>query len=519
MSDPSSVESSLESLYPEIAAEWSYERNPVSPSKVKPFSNLKYWWVCPLGHEYETVVARRTGQGTGCSYCAGKKAGYGNDLRTKFPKIASQWNFERNQSLAPELVTAASHKKVWWRCNEGHEWESSIANRTNLGRGCPYCSNQRVGYGNDLASSYPDIALEWNYSKNGALTPQKVMNGSKRRVWWRCRDCGHEWVAVIGARTQAGNACPSCAPTKRGLSKRTPKAGSSLADQFPGLALEWHSTLNGSLTPNTVRPGSSDKVWWKCSRDPRHRWQATIAHRTVRGQGCPYCSGRRPSADNNLAIHSPEIAQSWHPTKNGKLTPYDVTRESGKTLWWQCITDPTHEWQATPNNRSRNQGCPLCLTPKVSQVEIRLFCELRAVLQGCISKIIHSPRIKVPDGRPLSVDMLFGRVAIEYDGVYWHQRHADRDRKKTEQLEKLGYRVIRVREQGLDLIGDADISVGTRQDLHSVVLVVMYKLLALGWIPEQARKAIASYDSGRRTLADNEANRMITTLTFQRREE
>lgn len=37
-----------------------------------------------------------------------------------------------------------SGTKVWWRCNQGHEWQATIANR-NYGTGCPECYKKQKG--------------------------------------------------------------------------------------------------------------------------------------------------------------------------------------------------------------------------------------------------------------------------------------------------------------------------------------------------------------------------------------
>jgi hypothetical protein len=63
--------------------------------------------------------------------------------------------------------------------------------------------------------------------------------------------------------------------------------------------------------------------------------------------------------DKCLATLAPDVAAQWHPTKNGDVTPADVTSRSGHKYWWQCDVNPAHEWQATPANRvSSGTGCP-----------------------------------------------------------------------------------------------------------------------------------------------------------------
>jgi hypothetical protein len=55
---------------------------------------------------------------------------------------------------------------------------------------------------------------------------------------------------------------------------------------------------------------------------------------------------------------NPMLAKEWHPTKNGVLTPLNVTRGSSKRVWWLCSKG--HEWQAIVSNRINGSGCPYC---------------------------------------------------------------------------------------------------------------------------------------------------------------
>ena len=115
------------------------------------------------------------------------------------PILAGEWNYEKNGNLKPENVAPNSSKKVWWKCLKGHEWLANINNRSN-GRNCPYCSNKKLlkGY-NDLATTNPALVAEWNYEKNGNLTPEDLIAGSEQKVWWSCSK-GHEWKTQIKNR-------------------------------------------------------------------------------------------------------------------------------------------------------------------------------------------------------------------------------------------------------------------------------------------------------------------------------
>lgn len=135
-------ENDLETLFPELAAQWNRERNgDLLPSRVAAYSNKKVWWRCALGHEWQAVAAARA-SGAGCPYCAGKRvlAGF-NDLATLCPEIAAQWDPSLNGALTPEMVMPGSHQKVWWRCPEGHVWKAAVFSRTGKQKcGCPVCA-------------------------------------------------------------------------------------------------------------------------------------------------------------------------------------------------------------------------------------------------------------------------------------------------------------------------------------------------------------------------------------------
>jgi hypothetical protein len=58
---------------------------------------------------------------------------------------------------------------------------------------------------------HPDLVSEWHSEKNGPLTPDDVLPGSGKKVWWRCRvNPAHEWQAKIQHRAGAGSGCPYC---------------------------------------------------------------------------------------------------------------------------------------------------------------------------------------------------------------------------------------------------------------------------------------------------------------------
>lgn len=216
-------ENDLQTVNPDLAQEWNYKKNNgLTPMNVLPNSEVKVWWICRLGHEWQAMIGNRT-KGQGCPYCLGKKVlkGY-NDLCSVNPDLAREWHPTKNGDLKPYEVTKGSNRKVWWKCSKEHEWQASICDRSQ-GRGCPYCSGKKVLKGfNDLQTVNPDLAREWNYEKNNGLTPDEVTPNSDKSVWWKCLDCNYEWRTAVSNRNNQSTGCPKCAKkrTAQALSHR-----------------------------------------------------------------------------------------------------------------------------------------------------------------------------------------------------------------------------------------------------------------------------------------------------------
>ena len=268
------------------------------------------------------------------------------------PELAKEWNYEKNGILKPENFTPNSAKKFWWKCSEGHEWQTSIDNRSN-GRGCPYCSGKKILKGfNDLQTVNPTLAREWNFEKNTQLSPVEVMPNSHNKVWWKCSE-GHEWQARISNRNR-GVGCPYCS------GKKVLKGYNDLQTVNPILAKEWNYEKNGDFKPENFTANSGHKAWWKCSKG--HEWQATIDSRNGRN-GCPYCSNQKVlKGYNDLQTVNPTLAKEWNYEKNNGLTPTDVMANTDKKVWWKCSEG--HEWQANIGKRNRGNGCPQCAKEK-----------------------------------------------------------------------------------------------------------------------------------------------------------
>lgn len=116
--------------------------------------------------------------------------------------------------------------------------------------------------------------------------PSDYSYASHQKIRWICKN-NHQWYTAIKNRTLTRTKCPYCYGEKIIIGEN------DLASQFPEIAKEWDYEYNGDLKPENIRMKSGKKVGWICEK--KHRWQATVANRTVKNSDCPYCSANSTS--------------------------------------------------------------------------------------------------------------------------------------------------------------------------------------------------------------------------------
>ena len=211
-----------------------------------------------------------------------------NSLAILYPEISAEWHTKKNGTITPEYVNAHTHRKYWWVCPQGHEYEMVVKHRVEKRTCCPICSNHRVlaGY-NDLAYKRPDVARKWDYERNGKLKPTDVMEFSNIKVWWKCEK-GHSYQRMVSHQSIRDSGCPVC-------KMQVLQVGvNDLFTLFPTVAAEWDNEANNGELPNMYTPISHKRFNWKCGTCG-WRWNISINSRCILGHGCPKCARSRKS--------------------------------------------------------------------------------------------------------------------------------------------------------------------------------------------------------------------------------
>jgi hypothetical protein len=283
----------------------------------------------------------------------------------------------------------------------------------------------------------------------------------------------------------------------------------SLATTHPELAKEWHPTKNGSLTPKDVIAGSHKSVWWICDKGPDHEYKAIIKNR-VMGHGCSVCAGMTVVVSNCLATTHPKIADEWHPTKNGNLTPDDVIAGTHRRVWWQCKNNPGHIWKTAVVHRARGRGCPYCFLAPQSKEELTILFELKYIFPG-INPQGHKLAVK---GKLNSVDIYIPelKIVIEYDGSYWHKNRYDTDIQKSKEILSQGIKLIRVREHPLPSILANDIIVNQPFAPKAIIDRLLLAIQNMVILSEQTINQIQNYTRKKDLQNEEEMHRYVNKI-------
>ena len=394
-----------------LMTEWDYETNIIDPSTVAVKSNKLANWICPKGHKYTKVISKRI-YGEGCPNC----------IRARGTSFPEQCFFFYTKKCYPDAVN--SYKELF---DNGMELDIYIPSiRTGIEYdGIFWHDNNALPREEKKYQICKEKQVRLFRIKEGTFTG---FSENADRIWYIPKKCDNAQLDLyikdfLKLLTFFSTDLPDVNVARDKteiLEYKTLRLEDSLMYLHPEIAKEWHPTKNGKLTPDLFTPGSSEKVWWLCSKGGNegqssianraaedtiltkrgsldkerclldwdyeanehgpeyytngsgeivswrchkcgYKWKTPVCDRTRdHKNGCPLCSGKViVSGVNDLPTVLPELMQEWDFDNNNDIDPRKIGRGSHLTVAWKCHKCG-YKWNAQIYNRANGKGCPCC---------------------------------------------------------------------------------------------------------------------------------------------------------------
>lgn len=277
--------------HPLLLEEYSPE-NELPPDQVYAGTGKKLKWICSkCGHKWEVKGNNRR---YGCPACAHKVTTSTYSLAVLYPDLAREFSL-KNLPLTAQNLVSGSHKVVWWDCSKkncGHQWRTSVKNRTQHGSGCPACAGNVTMPQNNLAITHPQLAK--HYSGKNKQPARRVIAGTHHKLLWNCPFCGNEFLATGVSRVRANHTlCPKCARSQKKRVKVVDvvEGRKSFSELYPHLVPQY-SRLNPIPPDKLFLDGKDPIISWRCQKEG-HQWRARLSARLGDDIGCPDCVRKR----------------------------------------------------------------------------------------------------------------------------------------------------------------------------------------------------------------------------------
>ena len=323
---------------PEIAKEWHPTKNgTLQPSDISKKNGRKVWWQCKYGHEWQATPHDRVTDKTGCPICNQRRQTSFPEqaiffyIKKLYPDTVSRYRdiFDNGMELdvyVPSIRFAVEFDgAAWHNTEESHKREIIKYNICRQNSITLFRVKEHTGH-------------KWKDVADCTYSIQKIRNGQNLQgviqdILDRIDQNSNMWTRRNPKQVHSSITVDLDRDSNEIREYLTP-ISNSLPEQRPDLALEWNPERNGNLKPEMFGINSNDRVWWKCS-SCGHEWRTTIIHRAgKRNSGCPECARRKKGQTltkrlvnerGSLLEKNPTLAAEWHPTKNGSLTPADIT--------------------------------------------------------------------------------------------------------------------------------------------------------------------------------------------------
>lgn len=228
------------------------------------------------------------------------------------------------------------------------------------------------------------------------------------------------------------------------------------------ISKEWDIELNISAIDIPIEISevsakeSQKKYWWKCS-ECNNKFKMTPWCRTMSGQGCPKCGIKRRAAYrrreaaknsndlltwcNNHGEFGSTLEKEWDSEKNMKLhgiSINEISQKSSLEASWICSRCGNHYTKMVYKRVALGLGCTACTRNGTSFPEQVIYRSMLQVFSDTLS------RKKLFDNIEYDIYIPGEKVAIEYNGSYWHEKKETRDKMKKDLCMQHGIRLYSI---------------------------------------------------------------------------
>lgn len=287
---------------------------------------------------------------------------------------AKYWHSEKNGDIKPSDITIRTATKYWFICNNpecGHEFLTS-PDKIASGNWCVYCCvppqklcDEDNNCDKCFKKSFASHEKAKYWSDKNELNPLEVFISSNSKFWFNCDKCMHEFDSVLGSIT-SGRWCGYCSHDRLCDAENCNMCYENSFASHPK-AVYWDYDMNGNIKPRDVFKNNNKKYFFTCN-DCHHIFDVSLSNLSaIKERWCPYC-GRNKLCDDvncqrcfNGSFASHNKSKLWS-SKNGVLTPRQITKSSGKKYWFTCETC-IHDFEMAISHIIRNDSektCPIC---------------------------------------------------------------------------------------------------------------------------------------------------------------
>ena len=241
--------------------------------------------------------------------------------------------WSKKNEKTPADYALNSHKKCWFDCDCGHDFESTLLNINKGNNWCPYCYNRKIcgkceSCYNKSFASHPK-SIYWH--KLNEHKPEEVIKGSEKKCYFNCDKCDH--ILLIGLKkiSSYGRWCSYCSHQK--LCENN---DCKMCYNNSFASVEKSKYLNDkTVNPRMLFKSTNKKYNFDCNKCLQ-TFETPLSNIT-KGVWCPYCFNKTEDKLykelSRFYLLERQFKPSWCKNpKTNKYLPFDFVIEDLKII-------------------------------------------------------------------------------------------------------------------------------------------------------------------------------------------